>query len=160
MGLCKAEETEKQLIMEMYTAAMGRKGCTWNDSYPNREILEGDFHRGDLFVWKNAENEVVGAISIDDDKVVEALPCWSDTLQPSAELARLVVREDSQNQGIARKMILSVMEILRQRSCKSVHYLVSGKNERAVRSYAQLHFHKKGEADLFDEHWLCYEKAL
>lgn len=109
---------------------------------------------------KTETGELLGAISIDDDHVVEELPCWSAQLQPAAEFARLVVREDARGQAIARKMILAMMQVAAKRGCKSVHYLVSPGNQRAVHSYAHLHFTLCGEADLFGEHWLCYEKQL
>ena len=102
----------------------------------------------------------MGAISIDEDHVVEELPCWSAQLQPAAEFARLVVREDARGQAIARKMILELMQVAAKRGCKSVHYLVSPGNKRAVHSYEHLHFTLCAEADLFGEHWLCYEKQL
>jgi ribosomal protein S18 acetylase RimI-like enzyme len=128
--------------------------------YPNEEILQGDFEREALFVLKKEDGELVGAVSVDDDKVVEELACWSKELQPAAELARLAVKEAYQNQGLARILIQSAQKILQERGCRSVHFLVSKTNERALRSYAKLNFTKKGDADLFGEHWWCYEKAL
>lgn len=67
--------------------------------------MDSDLARGDAYVWKDETGELLGAISIDDDHVVEELPCWSAQLQPAAEFARLVVREDARGQAIARKMI-------------------------------------------------------
>ncbi len=147
-------------ISALYSAAIGTDGCTWSLDYPNADITRGDYERGDLFCMKTEEGETVGAISVDDDKEVDALSCWSKDLLPAAELARLVVKEDYQNQGIARKLLAGAMDVLKERGCQAVHFLVSPGNERALRSYAKLEFTHCGDCDLYDHRWFCYEKAL
>ena len=160
MQFLLAEECDKKEILLLYRKAVGSEGCTWSQEYPNEAILEDDFRRKALFVLKNEQKELVGAVSIDDDKVVEELSCWSAEIKPGAELARLVVKEEYQNQGIARILLMEAMKELKKRDYRSVHFLVSKTNERALRSYAKLSFDNKGDIDLFGEHWWCYEKAL
>lgn len=160
MGLELAKKEELPQIMQLYRCAVGSEGCTWSEEYPNEEIMAGDFQRKDLFAWKDEQGEILGAISVDDDEEVKALDCWTKAIRPSAELARLVVGEPYRNQGIARKMLQAALEVLKERGYQGAMYLVSGKNQRAVRSYAKLNFTKRGEADLFGEHWMCYEKKL
>lgn len=155
-----ATANDKQEILTLYRLAIGSLGCTWSMDYPNEEILENDIKREALFVLKSKTDEILGAISIDDDMEVEKLSCWSDELKPGAELARLVVKEDCQNQGIARFLITKTMEELKKRNYKSVHFLVSKTHEKALRSYAKLCFEKKGETNLFGGDWWCYEKPL
>lgn len=151
---------DKQAILSLYRSMIGTKGCTWSMDYPNEEILENDFKRQAIFVIRNEKNEIIGTISIDDDSEVDQLECWSDSLKPAAELARLAIKDDYQNLGLARFMLQSVMEELKKRNYKSVHFLVSKTNVRALRSYAKLNFERKGESDLFGENWWCYEKEL
>ena len=156
----KATIEDVNEISMLYRAAIGTDGCTWSLDYPNAEITRGDLGRGDLFCMKTEGGEIVGAISVDDDKEVEGLPCWSEDLKPVAELSRLVVKESYRNQSVARKLLSCGMEELRKRGCKGVHFLVSPGNERALRSYARLEFTNCGECDLYDHHWFCYEKQL
>ncbi len=156
----KATMEDIEEITALYRKAIGTDGCTWSLDYPNDEITQGDYMRGDLFCMKNLQGEIVGAISVDDDQVVDELSCWAKDLQPSAELARLVVKEGFQNQGIARRLLFHAMEELSDRGCKSVHFLVSPGNERALRSYAKLDFTHCGDCDLYEHHWFCYEKEL
>ncbi len=156
----KATKEDINEISALYSAAIGTDGCTWSLDYPNAEITKGDYERGDLFCIKTEEGEIVGAISVDDDKAVETLSCWSKELLPVAELARLVVKENYQNQGVARTLLVGAMEKLKKRGCKAVHFLVSPGNERALRSYAKLNFTHCGDCDLYDHHWFCYEKKL
>ncbi len=155
-----AMEQDKAAILALYRAAIGVPGSTWTYEYPNEEYLQGDFSRGDLFCLKNESGEVVGAISVDADELVDNLECWTKELVPSMELARLVVREDYRNRGLARILIKNMIEVARNRGVKSIHYLVSKKNERALRSYAKLRFNRVGECDLYDGDWWCYEKEV
>lgn len=147
-------------IQKLYRDAMGTEGCTWNEDYPNEEITAGDMSRNALFCLKTKKGEVIGAVSIDEDIAVEELACWSKEAQPSAEAARLVVKEAYRNQSLARRMLAELMKELREQGYKSIHFLVSKYNERALRSYTRLPFERVGESDLFGEDWWCYEQKL
>lgn len=156
----QAKEYDKPAILSLYRAAIGTPGSTWTYDYPNEDILEGDYTRGDLFCLKNEKDEVIGAISIDKDAIVDGFSCWTKELAPGAELARLAVREDYQNQGLARVLLNEVMEVAKERGYKSVHFLVSKTNYKALNSYAKLNFSNVGESDVYDANWWCYEKEL
>ena len=80
MALYQATIDDKPYIMALYTEAIGSEGCTWNEDYPSEETMDSDLARGDAYVWKDETGELLGAISIDDDHVVEELPCWSGEL--------------------------------------------------------------------------------
>ena len=77
--------------------------------------------RNALFCMENEDGEIIGTITVDEDPQVEALTCWSKTLQPSAELSRLGVRTDMQNQGIARQLLQHGMEELKKQGEKEVY---------------------------------------
>ena len=74
MALYQATIDDKPYIMALYTEAIGSEGCTWNEDYPSEETMDSDLARGDAYVWKDETGELLGAISIDDDHVVEELP--------------------------------------------------------------------------------------
>lgn len=171
--ITRGGKADKEEIMALYRAAIGTEGCTWSEDYPNVDILNSDIARNALYCARNEEGEIIAAISVDDDPNVDALQNWSnyDEKRPdcgaeyAAELARLAVRADCQNRGIARKMIEYVAGCIKAGdSCKPkaqyIHFLVSRYNERALRSYAKLCWENRGEAELFGEKWLCYEKKL
>lgn len=160
MNFTLATAQDAPEILKLYRSVMGSEGCTWSLDYPDEENIQNDLARNALFCMKTKDGEIIGAISIDDDKEVEQLSCWSEELKPGGELARLVVKEAYQNQGIARKLLQAGMEECKKRGCNSVHFLVSKTNYRALHSYHKLQFETKGESDLFGECWWCYEKEL
>lgn len=103
-------------IFKLYVDARRTKGCTWTEEYPTKEIIKNDILRGDSFVIVNEKNnEIIAAISIDDDKLVEEQKCWSKELKPAGELARLVIAEEYRGNGLAGNLIQGAMENLQKR---------------------------------------------
>ncbi len=160
MNFTQASKKDKSEILALYRSLAGTEFCAWTEEYPGEIDIEGDLSRDGLFCLKDEKGEIVGVISIDQDENVERLTCWSKELQPSAELSRIGVRVENQNQGIARKLLQHAMEELRRRGKRSVHLLVCKTNKKAIRSYEKLNFAVVGECRMFGEDWWCYEKAL
>ena len=166
MEFRRARREEAEEILQLYRSLIGTEYCVWTENYPTEREVEFDLSRNALFCLyermpePDERERLIGTISIDDDPEVEALSCWSKDRQPSAELSRLGVRVDYQNQGIARILLSHGMQELKRQQKKSVHFLVCKTNKKAIRSYQKLAFHVVGECRLFDEEWWCYEKEL
>ena len=142
--LYQAAASDIEEITGLYEQAKGSKFCT----------------RDALFCMKTETGEIVGAISIDDDKEVENLKCWSKTLKPSVEIARLVVKTEWQNKKIAPKMLKELLKIIADRGIKGAHYLVDKNHKKALAAYKSLNFIKVGESTLYDGNWWCYEREI
>lgn len=157
---CVAQPEDEEAVMSLYHAMIGTEGCTWDREYPNVEGFSSDVADERLFCLREETGSLIAVISIDKDPLVEALPVWTRTDRPAGELARLAVRADYQNRGIARRMILAAMEVLRLRGYGSARYLVSKTHAKALASYAKLEFICAGESDLYGHEWYCYEKMI
>ena len=156
----RVREDEKEAVLTIYRAMVGTPGCTWSMEYPDQKDIESDLAKGALYCMRGPEGKILGLISVDDDEVCAALPQWSRTAKKPAELARLAVISEYQNRGLARRLILSVTEILKQQGCDAVRYLVSPGNKRALASYSRLDFEYRGKTFLYEQEWLMYEKKL
>ena len=154
-----ATEEDRDEIMALYKAQIGRKLCPWDEYYPSNETIDADFARDGLFVLKEA-GKIKAAISVEEDEEVDKLPCWDKRLEPEGELARLAVLPDEQNKGLARIMLKYGMDELKRRGCNGIHILVGKHNTKAIRSYAVFGFDEVGECHLYDQDFLCYEKKL
>ena len=155
----KAEESDKEELLNLYQSMIGGP-ADWNEYYPSMETIEFDIAHDSLFVMKNEKKEIIACISIDHDDEVDALPCWSNSLQPSAELARVCVRKDLQGQGIAKMMMEYAFTKLRKQNKKSVHILVRTRHEAALACYRAIGFTQVGMCEMFDKQFVCMEKAL
>ena len=156
----EANAGDKDEILKLYRNAIGTDGCTWSEDYPNEEICIKDISRHDLFCMEDAAGDIIAAISVDLDDKVDELKCWRHSMGKMAELARLTVKKEYQNRGLAPKLINEVISVLKSRGYKTVHYLVSKYNKKALASYRKLDFEKVGECDLFGGEWYCYEKSI
>lgn len=154
-----ATREDKEEILALYRTMLYGP-ADWNEYYPDEETIEFDLSRNALFVMKNSQEQIIATISIDEDEDIEKLDCWSSELMPSAELSRLCVRKDMQNQGISRQMMRYVFEILKKEGKKGVHILVKTGHEAALSSYRALGFQTVGECNLFDKDFICMELKL
>ena len=66
---------------------------------------------------KNDAGDLIATSSIDEDQEVDSLTAWDENIAPAGELARLCVREDMQNQGIAKEMMRYAFDCLLYTSC-------------------------------------------
>lgn len=159
MNIELAKSNDKEEILQLYKAQLGKKYCPWNEYYPEVQEIDFDLSRDSLFVMRD-EGKIIAAISIDDDESVTNLPYWTPRLQPGAELSRLAVAIDYQSQGLAKKMIIYGMKEIKKRGFKSLHFLVNKTNLKALKCYDAFGFDKVGECEFYNQPMLCYEKEL
>lgn len=155
--LTMAKPEDARRILGFYHSFIGTDGCTWDETYPGITEIIRDIDKENLFYIEDARG-IIATISIDSDALVDALPLWK--IENAGEAARLGVRPDMQNRGIARKMLTLLMEIMKNRGYAGIHFLVSPGNPAALASYNKLEFTLAGETCLYNHEWLCYEKRL
>ena len=154
-----ATEKDRDDVLALYRAQIGREFCPWDEEYPGNDTIDYDLSRNALIVMRDSD-EIIAVISIEEEEEVDELPCWNKLLQPSGNLARLAVSPKHQNKGIARILLQYGMDVLKESGKKSVHFLVNKLNVKAIKSYEKLRFDVVGECHMFEQDFLCYEKAL
>lgn len=150
---------DREEILALYRAQIGREFCPWDGDYPGMEEIDRDTGSGSLFVLKDS-GRIIAAISRERDADCDALPCWDPALQPAGEFSRVAVAPDMQGRGIARIMVSFMLRRLRTEGCRSVHILVNKHNLPALRAYDAFGFRTAGECEMYDQPFLCFEKAL
>jgi len=154
-----ATEADKDEILTLYKAQIGREFCPWNEDYPSYETINFDLSRDALFVLKR-NGSIKAAVSVEEDEAVNLLSCWDKNIAPLGELARLAVLPDEQNKGFGRIMLKFGMDELKRRGFKGIHILVNKNNTKAIRCYAIFGFRLAGECYMYEQNFLCYEKEL
>lgn len=157
---CLAGMREHEKILALYHSMLGMPGCTWSEEYPNAEILAEDIENNMTFIMKHSAGELMGTISAEESEEEENHPAWNSTAKRPVGMARLAVAKKYQNQGLAKRMILAVMNQMRARGYDAARYLVSPGNAIARAAYEPLHFEQRGNAHFYEEDWLLYEKQL
>lgn len=158
-SIVKATEEDREELLALYRAQIGREYCPWDEEYPGDESITWDLSRDALFVLKE-DGRILAAVSIEVDEDVDDFPFWDKELEPFGELARLGVLPDAQNRGLARVLLQFGMDELKRRGFRGVRFMVNRTNPKAIRSYAPFGFHVAGETRIYDQDMLCYEKEL
>ena len=157
--IVKASAGDKDEVLALYRAQIGREFCPWNEDYPSEDEIDRDLSRDALFVLKT-DGQIKAAISLEEDEDVDSLECWSTDLKPSGSIARVAVIPDEQSKGYGRIMLQYAMDELKRRGYKGIHFLVNKHNVKAIRSYAVFGFDVVGDCHMFEQDFLCYEKRL
>ena len=155
-----ATDNDRDEILALYKSQLGREFCPWDEHYPGNDEITYDLSRDALYVMRDDTGRIIAAISWEEDPQVDQLSCWSTSLQPGGELARMAVAVDMQNHGIAKRMVQFGLDLLKSKGYKSIHFLVNSLNEKALRSYAVFGFREVGECDMYEQHFICFEKEL
>lgn len=154
-----AAEEDREDILSLYKAQIGREYCPWDEHYPSNESIDYDFSREALFVLK-MNGTIKAAISVEEDEAVDALDCWDAGLAPEGELARLAVLPEEQSRGLGRIMLQFGMDELKRRGFRGIHILVNKHNAKAIKCYAVFGFRVVGECHMYEQDFLCYEREL
>lgn len=144
-------------IANLYRAAMGMPGCTWNENYPSAFELDHDFASGNLYVLSEGET-VIGAVSVVFPSELDDVYAWE--VQNAKEIARVVISQDHKGRGLAVQMLSWLFEKLHQEGCAAIHLSVACRNNGAIKTYQRLGFSFLGQADLYGNRFYLCERAL
>ena len=158
MNFRKAEKKEAELINALYRSVMGDPFCTWDESYPGEEEIQGDLEAGTLYVLEK-DRELIGAVSIVPENEFDDLDCWKEK-DHVREFARVVIRPAHQHQGLSRHLVEGVIKELQEQQVRAVHIAAAKENIPAQKLYKSTGFEVRGEADMFGHHFILFEKAL
>ena len=154
-----AAEADRQELLALSKAQLGREQCPWDEGYPSHKTLDWDLARDALFLLREG-GRITAAISIESDEEADHLPCWDPALAPAGELARLAVLPAEQNRGLGKVMLQFGLDELKRRGSRGVRILVNRNNEKAIRCYAGFGFRTVGECRLYEQDFFCYEREL
>ena len=152
-----AEKEDAAQVLSLYKAAQMGEFCLWDDSYPTITEIQQDLETKNLYVITD-DSKIVGAISVVPENELDGFDCW--THKDGKEIARVVVDQAYQGQGIALKMVQSIETILRRQRCKAIHLSVAKSNIPAYKTYLKAGFTVVGQAQMYGNDYYLMEKAI
>lgn len=158
-----AKEADAAEVYALYHSLIDAPYSTWSEDYPSRELVFDDVRRGKTIVMRNQNDQIVSAIALldaEDEPEFDQIALWYRDTEKWAVPARLGVCREMQGRGIAKKMLQAAMDMAKEEGCGGVRFLVSKRNPVAQRAYQALSFDICGEARMWEEDWLCYQKRL
>lgn len=152
-----ARRDEAQAVLSLYQRARSNEFCTWNDSYPGMGEIEADIETNNLYVLTH-ESKIVGAISIVPKNELDAFDCW--TCKEGKEIARVVIDEEYQGNGLSYEMLEKLILILCEKGCVSVRLSVVKTNLPAYKTYIKAGFTTVAEAQMYGNSYYLMERVL
>ncbi len=129
------------------------------DGYPNREIVESDISKGEMYVIE-LDNQIAAVCAINDDfydsypqKVDESL---------SRALHRIAVNENFLGQGVGKLIYKESEEEIKRMGYKTVIVDTYTQNVKMCSLIKAVGYEEVGEFPLFDDlpNWVMFKKEL
>ena len=160
MHISCAKKEDAQEIYQLYHSLIDMPYSTWDEEYPTMEIVMEDVEKHTTLVLKDDAGKIISAIAVWMEFEFADAAAWYADVTRWAMLCRLGVDKAHQGKGIAKGMLRAAMDYAREQGCQAVQFLVAKSNPIAQRAYAALDFDVCGEAEMWEEQWLCYQKRL
>lgn len=154
-----AQASELSAVEALYRAASGSPYSVWDENYPTLADARHDLETGNLFVLMEGA-ALAGSLSIVPEREMDDLPCWTVNDGTQCEIARIAIASAYQGRGLAARMVLDILPILKERGCHTVRLSAAVTNLPAWKTYRRLGFQTLGEADLFSSRYYLMEKNL
>ncbi len=154
-----ANENNIEEILDIYHSLIGKDGCTWDLDYPNITDIKNDINKNSLYIVLN-NKEIIAVAAAGEDDELEELDCYSKDIKKPCDLARIAVKSEYQNKGIAKYLVKYIEQDVIKRNFDGIHFLVSKTNPHAKAVYDKLSYVCCGECVMYEKDWYCYEKRL
>lgn len=154
-----ATEENAEDIVKLYQSLIGKDGCTWNFDYPGMDDVKNDINQKSLYLVFD-KGVIIAAAAAGSDNELDELDCYSKNSKAPCNLARVAVKTEYQNKGIAKNMISFIEKQAIKRGFDGIRLLVSKTNFHARAVYDKMHYICCGECSMYSKEWYCYEKEL
>ncbi len=133
----------------------------WNESYPDRALVEEDISRSTLYLAFE-EQGPVAAFVLDNAAVSEYKEgFWNYPADSAIIVHRLCVEPSRQSQGIGSQVMASLESIARNElRARSIRLDTSIHNRSALKLYDKLGYMQTGSYVNFRGPFILYEKPL
>ena len=158
MQLRHVKKEELSIVNSLYENAKLEQFCVWSDEYPTYLDIEEDFKLHNLFVME-FNNKIVGAISIISKNELDEFTEWQ-CKENTIEIARVVVHHDYHGMGIAKNMVLQLIDICKINNCKAIHLACQCDNLPAVKTYQKINFNFLGKKFIFGHNYYICEYII
>ena len=147
--LARPEDADQ--ILAAYQNAQKDPFCTWNDSYPTHLGITRDLATNNLYVITHG-GRIAGAISVVPENELDGFDCWS--VKNAKEIARVVVTQPYQRQGLAYQMVQKIASMLGT----AIHLSVVKTNLPAYHTYLKAGFTVVADAQMYGNDYYLMEK--
>lgn len=152
-----ATSADADEILVLYRSQIGQGTSDWDEIYPDMECITHDLAENVLYIWRES-GRIGAAASLHATDDLDELDCW--TPAHSCIPSRLCVARDLQGRHIAESVINALYAIARSQGYTAMRLLCSKTNSAAIRLYERMGFAVRGECNMYEIDFFCFEKLF
>lgn len=142
LKLLKAQESDVDEIMELYKLVIKTTFTTWDENYPDKNLILSDIKNGNLFVLKDDGKCIAVSFLGKKEKDDET---WSVDLKRPLSVARICVSPKYQGKGVGTKFMAMLVSEAKNQGADGMHFHVCTKNPAAMKMYEKNGFKNYGQ---------------
>lgn len=154
----KANQDDIPALLAVCRAAAATHGSTWDDNYPNAEILSEDVEHGVLYKIM-AENDIIGLLSCGETGELSMLSDPDDGAHPF-DFARFGIHPRCQGKGFGHAALAAAVGLCEKLCGTAVRVLVSPDNPAALCVYQREGFETIRRVHLWERDYLYCRKRI
>jgi GNAT superfamily N-acetyltransferase len=145
-----------ELIFDLSQWLKTKNVSQWTSRYP-RETLEGEIHRGEVFVWR-PEAILIATVTLNEEK--DAF--WKKRNAEAMYLHRLAIARSHAGLGLGAKIMTWAENNIRSRGKKLLRLDCDVQNEILKKFYSNLGYEMVGvhHHDAYNMDFALFEKSL
>lgn len=155
----KADINDADEILGLYHSQIGTEGCTWNEDYPSMIDIMEDIQSNSLYCFADENSMLVACAFAGESNELNDIE-WNSVIKNYCDLARICVRREYQNKGIATLFLNNIIADLKLRGFDGIRLLVGKKNLSAIALYKKAGFTYLCDKRMYDIDFYCYYLSL
>ena len=158
ISFCKADYKDLKKLLSLCREAVNAPYSTWNEDYPNEEILKQDIAAGTLYIIQ-IDYRDAGLIAAGENGELNCLP-WDGAACRPCEIARFGLVSQMRGKGLSRLVLKEAIELCKQQGFDTIRLIASCGQPVVKRLYEGEGFQSFGTARLFEHDFVCYQKRI
>ena len=142
MEFLKATQNDVPEIMAHYKNVIKNTFTTWDENYPDENLVKTDIDDGNFYVLKDGGKIV--AVSFLGEKKNDT-ETWNHQLAKPMGVARICVSPNQQGKGVGTAFMQMLISEAKNRGADGMHFHVCTKNVSAMKMYEKCGFVRSDE---------------
>lgn len=127
-------------IMIIYKNVIKNNFTTWDDNYPNNDLIKNDIQNNNLYLLLK-DNQIVAVSYLGIYKNKET---WKYNFKNPLSIARICVNPFFQGKGYGKLLLDKLIMCARNKGADGLQFHVAKLNKTAIKMYESLNFENTG----------------
>lgn len=162
----KASKSDINQIMELVSDIINEmkkvQNNQWDETYPTENVFENDVENGNLYVYKNNSDKVMGFVCIDTNEPMEYSELEWEYEGEAFVIHRMGVETNSRKSGVGKALMEHAEKLAKLNNIKSIRSDTYFTNKAMNLVFEKLGYNFVGSINILEKPFKfnCYEKYI